>query len=474
MKSILIQIDIRTLRTRLIILVIIATILLAFVGCEEFVEVDPPEISLVGETVFEDDVNASAAMAGLYSRMVESSSTVFTGLQSITLFSGLSSDEFINYSAVDIYVEFADNEILDNNGFIAAQWNSLYQFIYSSNSILEGVENSNGVTDSLANQFEGEAKFVRAWCYFYLTNFWGDVPLALSSDYEFNALLPRVPQTQVYDQIVRDLIDAQSLLDDEFSSSQRIRPTKAAATALLARVYLYREDWTNAESAASSLIDDGRFSLSSNLDDVFLTDSQEAIWQLQAVRSGFATFEGTTFILTRTPRSSGVSLRPEFLNSFEFGDLRESSWVGTLTAGSSEFFYPFKYKQRFLDENESPNEFLTVLRLAEIYLIRAEARAQQNNINGAQEDINVIRARAGLAVTSAVDRNSLLTAIQQERKVELFTEFGHRWLDLKRTEKATATLSPVKPGWQETDVLWPIPLDEFLNNPNLGQQNLGY
>ena len=85
-----------------------------------------------------------------------------------------------------------------------------------------------------------------------------------------------------------------------------------------------------------------------------------------------------------------------------------------------------------------------------------------------------MRQRAGLPATIASDQSSLLEAILQERKVELFTEFGHRWLDLKRTGQATATLSSVKPDWQENDVLWPVPLNEFLNNPNLGEQNDGY
>ena len=449
-------------------------ILLAFTACEDFVEVDPPETSLVNETVFEDDVNASAAMAGIYSRMVESLASTFTGDQSVTFFGSLSSDELLNYSSLDIYVQFGDNELLDNNGFIQGLWNSLYQFVYSSNSIIEGIENSTGITDSLATQFIGEAKFVRAWCYFYLTNYWGDVPLALSTDYEANALLPRVPQTQVYDQIVRDLLDARDLLDDDYSSDLRIRPNKAVVNTLLARVYLYMENWSGAESTATILIDDGRYVLEPNLDDVFQVGSQEAIWQLQSVRPGVATLEGVAYILTRAPRSSGVSLRPEFFNSFEVDDLRQSSWIGSLTSGSSTFYYPFKYKQRFLGENEMPNEYLSVFRLAEIYLIRAEARAQQNNIDGAREDINAIRLRAGLTGTTASSQADLLAAILQERKVELFTEWGHRWLDLKRTGEATTALGPLKPGWQETDRLWPVPINEFLNNPNLGDQNEGY
>ena len=115
-----------------------------------------------------------------------------------------------------------------------------------------------------------------------------------------------------------------------------------------------------------------------------------------------------------------------------------------------------------------------VLRLAEQYLIRAEARAQQNNISGSQSDLNLIRNRAGLVNTAANDKTALLTAIEHERQVELFTEWGHRWLDLKRTNRADAVLGPIKaPNWQPTDMLYPIPQTQIANDPNV-HQNPGY
>ena len=115
-----------------------------------------------------------------------------------------------------------------------------------------------------------------------------------------------------------------------------------------------------------------------------------------------------------------------------------------------------------------------VLRLAEQYLIRAEARAQQNNISGAQSDVNVIRNRAGLANTTATTQGTLLSAIEHERQIELFAEWGHRWMDLKRTNRADAILGPLKSSnWQSSDVLFPIPLTQIQNDPNF-TQNSGY
>jgi hypothetical protein len=115
-----------------------------------------------------------------------------------------------------------------------------------------------------------------------------------------------------------------------------------------------------------------------------------------------------------------------------------------------------------------------VLRLAEQYLIRAEARARLGKVPESQADINAIRSRSGLSNTTAADPAALLLAIEKERQVELFSEWGHRWLDLKRTGRADAVLGAEKPtDWQPTDALYPIPQNEILSNPLL-TQNLGY
>lgn len=119
-------------------------------------------------------------------------------------------------------------------------------------------------------------------------------------------------------------------------------------------------------------------------------------------------------------------------------------------------------------------EYSIIFRLSEQYLIRAEARAHLDNISGAQLDLNTIRNRAGLPNTLATSMSDLLNAIIQERQVELFAEQGHRWFDLKRTGNAGTVLSAIKPNWQATDVLLPIPETELEINPNLLPQNSGY
>jgi len=109
-----------------------------------------------------------------------------------------------------------------------------------------------------------------------------------------------------------------------------------------------------------------------------------------------------------------------------------------------------------------------------MYLIRAESKAHIGDLSGAKEDINSIRSRAGLANTTAITQDEILDAILEERRLELFTEFGHRFFDLKRFNKIQPVLSAIKPGWDASDILFPIPEAELNLNPNLQPQNQGY
>jgi hypothetical protein len=120
------------------------------------------------------------------------------------------------------------------------------------------------------------------------------------------------------------------------------------------------------------------------------------------------------------------------------------------------------------------SEHYIVLRLAEQHLIRGEARAMQNKLIESKQDLNIIRNRAGLTNSTASSKEDILAAIARERKVELFSEWGNRWYDLKRTGKANSVLSTIKPQtWQATDTLYPIPQSQINLNSALSQ-NPGY
>jgi hypothetical protein len=439
------------------------------ISCSEFVDIGTPKTQIVRSKVFESDAGARAAVVGIFSQMMSGSSLAGGGLFSATVIGGLSSDEFINHSTSIDYVTLYNNSLTPLNSAVASNWNDLYLFIYEANSILEGCEASAGLSKGIRDQVIGEAKFIRAFSYFYLVNLFGDVPLILGTDYRVNSLASRTPITEVYKQIEADLLEAQKLLLPDFSASnnEKVEPNKWAATALLARVYLYQKHWAEAEVQSSAIIDSQVFSLVSNLNSVFLKNSSEAIWQMMPVLPGNNTNEAGQMIIISTPNR--WSLTSSATDVFVPADKRGTSWIGTFTTGGRTYKYPFKYKIRLRDQPIT--EYYSVLRFAEQYLIRAEARAMQNNVASAVSDLNLLRSRAGVTVVDAagLTQNDVIVAIERERRAELVGEWGHRWFDLKRWGTIDAVLAPIKADWQSKDALFPIPQPDIDANPNLVQ-----
>ncbi len=265
---------------------------------------------------------------------------------------------------------YNNNLTSTNNSAVANTWNEMYLYIYESNAIIEGAEKSTGLSKVVKDQVVGEAKFVRAFCYFYLVNLFGDVPLLLSTDYRVNKSASRTSVAEAYAQVEADLLEAQKLLlaDYSFSGGEKVEPNKWAATALLARVYLYQEKWSQAEAQSSAIIGSNLFSLPTDLNSVFLANSEEAIWQLMPVLPGFNTSEAPYLVITSNP--TRVSASASTTGVFEPGDARATSWLGTYTASSGNTYqYAYKYK---INGRDLPlEEYYMVFRLAEQYLIES-------------------------------------------------------------------------------------------------------
>lgn len=438
-------------------------------GCKKFIEVNEPKTEISTGTVFANDKTATSSLTGIYSDMIYDG-YASGGLNSIHSIAALTADEFTGYSEDAMIL--ASNALQPTNSpMTSGLWLTPYKHIYTANSILAALPNSPNISAPIRSLITGEAKFIRAFAYFFLTNAFGDIPLYTTPDYNVNSKVARTSTDSVYTQIIADLKDAEELLSETYPTPGRVRPNKWVVRALLARVYLYREDWVNAASYATLLINN--YNLETNLDSVFLATSQEAIWQLMPVIPRQNTQEGANYILTAAPNFA--SLSPYLMDSFEVKDLRKQKWIGTYKQDSIiTWYYPYKYKVPLIPDGDyKVTEYEMVFRLTEQYLIRAEARAHTNDISGAQADLNPIRRRAGLPNTTAKDQSSLLAAIMHERKVELFAEWGHRWFDLKRTGTATSVLSTIKDSWRSTATLYPIPQVERNNNKNISQ-NPGY
>ncbi|HCZ37805.1 MAG TPA: RagB/SusD family nutrient uptake outer membrane protein [Cytophagales bacterium] len=440
-------------------------------ACADFIDINGPATELTRASVFSDDATAEAAMLGVYVYANNPGLFLADGwhLSDVAYITGRSADELKESSSANV-IQFAQNEVLASNGMITTVWTGAYKVIYQCNAILEGVQGNNLITQNKRAQLEGEARFIRAFTYFYLVNLFGDVPLVTTTDYRINAGLARTAAGVVYQQIVSDLEIARQLLPATFGlwNGERIRPTAHAATAMLARVALYLESWSQAEDYANQVINQSAlFQLKSDLNEVFLKNSTEAIWQCLPIRAGLNSPHGET----STSARFSVQLRDQILTAFEPADQRALNWVGiqTLSAGGN-YKFTSKYKAH---RTTTVVEYTTNLRLAEQYLIRAEARVQQNKMDDALEDINQIRTRAGLTPASTTTPETILELVRQERRVELFVEGGHRWLDLKRWGIVNEVIGTLKSTWQPTDHLYPIPATEINRNQKL-IQNDGY
>lgn len=452
-------------------LFILAGVSIFCFSCKKLVEIPPPKNQLVNSAVFLDSADATNAVIGIYINMVQAVSlNISSG--GLTLYPGLSSDELYPTNNNVDENDFYNNEIaVSNNLNSSSLWGNAFSILYNANACLEGLAQSN-ITEGVKNQLIGEVKFTRAFLLFDLSNLYGPIPLVTSTDYHKNQILPRSPLDSVYAQIINDLKDARNLLSAGYPTAGRFRPNRFTASALLAKVYLYQENWAEAEKNATEVIDAGIYSLETDLNNVFLTASNETIWKLSSVFPGLETWEGYFFLPGSSNSIPSYIITDNLLNAFENGDERKQKWLNKNTVNGNDYYYPYKYKLGY-DGLSIPMEDYTVFRLSEQYLIRAEARAQEGNLNGAITDLNLIRNRAGLQNTTSTDQASLLSAILHERQVELFSEWGNRWFDLKRTGKATEVLSLIKPDWQAKDTLYPIPQTELNSNPFL-TQNEGY
>jgi len=454
---------------------------LLFSGCKKLIEIDLPVDKNTPETVFSTTSTAVAALNNVYSFI--GANTPFVGESGISLRAALMSDELstilstTDYEYLNIYTGLDGWNI----------WDASYrELIYRVNSILEGISKSKSLPERAKQILTAEAKFSRAWLYFYLVNLYGDVPLVLTTDFKVNSAIARTSVEMVYKQIEQDLIEAQNALSENFldrdlisSTNERIRPNKGAATAMLARVYLYEGKWMEAEVEATKLITNTNYQLLPDVNTVFLKNSLEAIWQLQpnALDPDSKNSPDGRWLINSYGGDPFYFLSTNLLNSFEQNDERRTKWVTTSPSGAT---IAYKYKEGWGTTDQ--NEYTMVLRIAEQYLIRAEARARMNKLKGdnsAESDLNIIRTRAGLAATGASTQDEFIMAILKERQIELFLEWGHRWLDLKRTGNINAIMSKVAPEkggtWEPYKALLPIPYEEFKYNSSLrGHQNPGY
>lgn len=417
-----------------------------------------PQNSIPANDAFKDKAGVEKGILGAY---IPFQYLSYYG-RTYSIFSDLAADNLdnpVDGTAVD-YREVDNNNILPENGGIAGMWGSAYEGINNANNVISKIP---GVPDMTAEEKEkalAELYFIRALNHFNLLNYYGAIPVKTTPTIGTNGIdVPRNAVSEVYDQIIEDLLFAEEHLT---TSSVKVRASKYASTALLARVYLYRKDYANAIIKATDVISNGGYALLEDYISVFVDGSGESIFEIDfttLTRNRIAEYNFPKTLNGRREVAPSASI----VAAFEVDDERDTVTIDY----ASSLPYAIKY-----DDLSTGADNFIVVRLSEMYLIRAEANANLGqNLGQVQADINTIRNRAELDDTDADTYPELLAAIEQERWVEFAFE-GHRWFDLVRTGRAIAVL----PNVTITDqTLFPIPLSEILTNKNPEMnQNPGY
>jgi hypothetical protein len=426
-------------------------------SCKKYLDEKPNNL-LPTEDAITDAGTARAAIIGAYDRVQNYYSSNYPTL------GVMPADNVIFNGTLNEYLQLDQNAVPVDNVITVAAYQNIYKAINSANSVIAAVPavNDPSLTSDEKNKILGEAYFIRALANFDLGRGWGGVQLQLTPTTDLSALkgIKRSTLDQTYDQVLADLTKAETLLPED--ASTRNRAQKSVARALRARLHLYRQQWSDAENYATQVIGNTKYALVKPYNTFFTAPflSTESVFELS-----FSTNDKNSYWNLWYPSSAGgqYTLKPSDalvakLNNPNIGGTRK-----TLIAGTGTGVYGVLY-----NTTSSSIDPSYVIRIAELYLIRAEARAQQNNLSGAIADLNIIRARAGVPATTVTTQADILQAIEDENSVEFPFE-AHRWFDLVRTGRAGAVLGLTNKNYW----LFPIPYSDILSDPDV-TQNPGY
>jgi len=444
--------------------------ILLIASCETLVEVDNPTNQLGTAQVFEDTRTANAAVAGLYASLRDQS--IITGGSYIgigSLLATYADDLDCYYYDQNGLVDLSRNLQQETNTTIESIWKTTYQQIYYANSIIYGTQHSTILSNEDKNRMQGETILLRSILYFYLQQLFGDIPYTTSLDYENNRSLNKTKAVAVMDQLATDLTDAIALLDNDYRNVERIYPNRKVAELLLARIYLIQEEWTLAEQTARDILQSPLYEFQNDIHEVFHKSGNHILWQMKTKNNGDATSEAI-FYYFKDSAPGAYALADDLVNNFSSDDLRKQVWMTQVSFNDDSWYRTDKYKNR---PGTNTDEYSVVFRLEEVYFIMAEALAKQNRIDEALPYLNATRERAGLTALTSLSQENFITELLAEKRREFFTEFGHRFFDLKRLGRLDELIT-TKPNWEDYKSVWPLPQNELLLNDNLYPQNPSY
>jgi tetratricopeptide (TPR) repeat protein len=443
----------------------VITALVALPSCKKFLDVTPKDSVSDDLTIF-DKSSSETAVRGIYRGL---SADNYYGVNFVSI-GYLSGDNVQWTGSQSIVQDFINHNVKADNATVSGVWAAIYSTINRANNAIDKIPAVNDVAllQSEKNQLIGESYFIRALAYFDLARTWGGVQIVTTPTTTATGKngISRSTLAQTYAQVLSDLNTAESLLPLP-TAQNPIRANKETVWALKARYYLYQNDWVNAEKYATQVIGDTQYYALLKPYSAWFANNAIATKESVLELSYSATYTNGHRGQWQPPANGGTR---QWAPSAAFITLVNNPLIGgnrsaIIAQTSAGLWYGNLYYR-------SPaTDPAYIIRIAEVYLIRAEARAQQNNLSttvGALADLNIIRDRAGLAPSTAAIVGDVLLAIENERRVELPFE-GHRWYDLVRTGRAATVLGIT----DATKFLLPIPVDQLTADPAL-TQNPGY
>lgn len=433
-------------------IIIILSTLIGLVACE-VTDIDPKE-DIPQELAFNSESSIQATIAGCYDNLQSSG---YYG-RNYTVIPDLLANNLDHNGTTQEYAEFTNNAVQSDNFIIDAIWSSIYDGINRANMVIANIDDA-GLTQDDKNMYLAHAHFIRAINHFNLVRLFGAIPIKKTPSTKPGAHLnvKRSPVDTVYKQIEADLNFAENHIAAIFSGAAN----KGVIEALKARIALYKEKWNEAKTLAGNVIANYGYSLNDDYANLFPANNNNGNIFLAAFS------EQDNNILAQYFYPTAVGGRHEFipsdsiLEAFPQSDTRFNVSITEDDNG----LYCDKYR-----EIETRSDNVYIIRLAEMYLIRAEAEAKLNgDVQAIQDDINTVRNRAGIDSTFVNNYETLLDIILEERRREFAFE-GHYWFDLVRTGKAMDKLENVTSTDQ---YLMPIPLSEMQTNTEM-TQNTGY
>lgn len=477
---------------------IVAT-LVAATSCGDIIErTNQGEYTL--ENFFKTEDQAVQSVTGVYNQLRQWQTHVFSYI-----------------GMTDIVSDDSDKGSLPSDGFFLQEideftftatnvgpstvWSGYYTGVFRANLAVKFIPEVPEMNEELRTRLIGETKFLRAYYYFNLVRWFGDVPLILDPfPTEFS--IPRTNKEEVYAQIESDLRDAAAALPPTYSGIDVGRVTSGAAKAMLAKVALTRQDFQMAADLSTEVINSGRYALLPSFSKVFTEEaenSSETIFEVQAaafeIGGGGSQYNEVQGVRGMPNNGWGFN-RPsdDLISSFESGDPRRDAtilYVGEVLPDGSAVVQDNpntdgeRYNQKaFVPDHPGGNGNgpgnIRVFRYADLLLIAAESLNEIGRSAEALPYLNMVRARARGNSTSVLpditttDQAQLRTAIYRERRSELALE-QQRWFDLVRTGRAAAVMQPLKPNFRPgINELFPIPQGEIDLSQQALTQNEGY